>query len=894
MTVKAGSGVGTSTTATVNTITTGTGADNITGGAYVDSLTGGLGADTISGLGGNDTLNGQAGNDSLMGGDGNDSLDGDIGNDVLDGGAGNDQITMGSGSDTVMGGDGNDSIYTTSLSSGDNIDGGTGADTLSLKALADGLTADTDATYYADASGDLAPTITGVEEIYIQYAPSSTNSGTTTAETLDMTGVTGVETLYLDIDDTTTTANDAYVTVKNFRGSTIVLTETNNASKTTIDGVDQDLTISVKGYDSSTGNGTVITGVGALTISAMSTVTDYAGATTNKQSTIADSLTAASVTGFKVSTSGSTSTLGLNSALTLAASTVTAAQTLDFSAGAYDTLSMGAVTAGVEVLSLRLNVGNMGNMDLGDITATSSTFSSGTTLTLGTGSDLYKGTLGTIATVTATSVGKFTGTIGANSNLDLDVKANFASGSTVTMTSGSTWSAGNLGGSSGSSSLTVSGTGNFDTAVQLGNSNFTLSFSGLDDSNGVDVTGGTGNDVVTGTAYDDTLKGGNGADTLTGGSGADTLLGGSGNDSLSAGLGADTLEAGTGNDRINLTEATDSADLVIINTTGTAAGDAIPVAGATTVEAATGGDTITGFNVGNDILRVVATSVNDFVHGTDISVGSGASTVNGSLATDKTAASFAYNTLLIDMDGDGDFADAGTVAINFSTLLSGSTSLIGTTATDYLTVNDVSGSIQYVLTGTSSGDTLSGGSLADTITGGGDADVITGGGGGDSLVGGTGADTFMFASTAALNGSDTLSDFTVNSEEDVLDFSAFLVTGSVEQNGGSTTAITEFTTSSSSAVNINGKVAVFDSTSTPLTSSSLAAEFASGAAFAAVSTGHKSVVIENPNSGTAPRVWFVHDINGDGDIADTGEVAVVGTLQTGSEVFITSNIDGSI
>ncbi|MFL6843435.1 MAG: M10 family metallopeptidase C-terminal domain-containing protein [Allosphingosinicella sp.] len=131
------------------------GADHIFGGSLGDTLTGGSGNDEIYGNGGNDvlsggddndllvgaagddTIHGGNGTDNLSGGDDNDSLFGDagadtltgnLGNDMLDGGAGNDNLNGGLGNDTIFGGSENDTL--SGVDGNDSLDGGTGADTL--------------------------------------------------------------------------------------------------------------------------------------------------------------------------------------------------------------------------------------------------------------------------------------------------------------------------------------------------------------------------------------------------------------------------------------------------------------------------------------------------------------------------------------------------------------------------------------------------------------------------------------------------------------------------------------------------------------------------------------------------------------------------------------------
>lgn len=67
----------------------------------------------------------------------------------------------------------------------------------------------------------------------------------------------------------------------------------------------------------------------------------------------------------------------------------------------------------------------------------------------------------------------------------------------------------------------------------------------------VNVSGGSGNDILEGAALDDTLSGGDNDDRLFGRAGNDTLIGGDGNDYLEGGLGADTLNGGDGRDRVS-------------------------------------------------------------------------------------------------------------------------------------------------------------------------------------------------------------------------------------------------------------------------------------------------------------------------------------------------------
>jgi len=564
VTVKGSAGVPVALTDVVNTITTGSGADSVTGGAYKDSIVGGLGADTLDGGAGNDTLDGGGAADSLLGGDGNDSLLGDIGNDYLNGGAGNDVIDTGSGSDTVLGAEGNDTIYNPNISADDNVDGGTGTDVLSANSIGSDLViAD-----YADVSGDMAVTMKDVETAYIQFANTASNTSTADVplsnETLDLTAVTGLTTLWLDIDSST--QGSGSLTVKNFSGSTINLTDTDAVERLTIDGTGKDVTVNLRSTaTTNVASANVFTGFENLTISGTSYTTDSTGISTSLTNGLYG-ITAAAATGVTISTSGSTSTVGANAnALIVGASTLTAAQTVTLSAGAYDTLASGVVTAGTEVVTLNLTVGQSGSLLAGDGSTSDDIVMTGaslnaTNINVGIGGTLTDNATGELE-IAATSIGKLTATLSASSATDLSINANIATGSTITMEAGSSLSSTALGGS-GTSSLTLSGTGNFDTAVTLAGTAFTFNASGLVDSSGVQVTGGTGNDAITGTAY------------------ADSIIGGDGNDTLSVGAGADTVSGGNGNDSITLTDAVDSADAVRYSF------------------AETGYDTITGFTEG--------------------------------------------------------------------------------------------------------------------------------------------------------------------------------------------------------------------------------------------------------------------------------------------------------
>ena len=117
-----------STTAENQTLSGGSGADQLTALHGAAILLGGGGDDTLWGSASNDTLSGGTGNDVLVAGDGADLLAGAEGDDMLSAGAGDDTLDGGEGSDTLSGGAGNDTLR--GGAGNDVIDGGDGDDVI--------------------------------------------------------------------------------------------------------------------------------------------------------------------------------------------------------------------------------------------------------------------------------------------------------------------------------------------------------------------------------------------------------------------------------------------------------------------------------------------------------------------------------------------------------------------------------------------------------------------------------------------------------------------------------------------------------------------------------------------------------------------------------------------
>jgi hypothetical protein len=205
-----------------------------------------------------------------------------------------------------------------------------------------------------------------------------------------------------------------------------------------------------------------------------------------------------------------------------------------------------------------------------------------------------------------------------------------------------------------------------------------------------------------------------------------------------------------------------------------------------------------------------------------------------------------------------------------------------TSSTGVINLNGITSAITgTTLKGVVSGNnTITGGAGVDSITGGSVSDTISGGAGGDVLTGAGGVDTFVFASTAALNGADTIKDFGVGADGDKLNFEAFLSTSSteVDRNSGLSPAITEYTAASVGALDVSNKIVLF-ADPTPVTATSLLAEFAIGAAFSPDTT--KAVVLSGTAGSGNVLVWYVDESLGTlADTIDAGDIVLVGTLES--------------
>jgi len=286
----------------------------------------------------------------------------------------------------------------------------------------------------------------------------------------------------------------------------------------------------------------------------------------------------------------------------------------------------------------------------------------------------------------------------------------------------------------------------------------------IDGGDGADTTlaGGNGADTILGGAGNDTgVDGGAGDDVIDGGAGNDTLNGGADDDTITGGEGADTIDGDAGSDSIILTESSSAVDTVVVSAVVGTSSDSISVAVAGNNNNV-GEDTITGFAFGSDVIKVVATVVVDYVHGTDTEIG----TADADVAATGINDDYAVTVGLIDLDGDAVYTGVDDVVLNF------------TSPNAALTEARFEAALQYDLTLTTGGITVTTGGLADTIASGTGADSITTGAGAD-VVDFTAAgnaldgDTLVVVDNGAagtLDATDTLA--LTASVDQVLDFAA--------------------------------------------------------------------------------------------------------------------------
>ncbi|AWB06612.1 hypothetical protein A6A40_16175 (plasmid) [Azospirillum humicireducens] len=429
---------------------------------------------------------------------------------------------------------------------------------------------------------------------------------------------------------------------------------------------------------------------------------------------------------------------------------------------------------------------------------------SGGTLTLAANETI--GTLGstggtlTLAghTLTANGAVLNAGGMGRGAGDTGTLASNYASGATITGTSGDD---------------SILGSTSADT-IDGGAGNDTIDGGSGNDS----ILGGDGDDSLVGGALNSTVAGGN-TDYIDGGAGNDTLIGGGGPDTLIGGDGDDTFDY-TGNGKSDLASSTELYDSIVggagTNTLLIGGSAALTVGGGVSFGRASGIQQIAAiasssaqsltlnadaYTAGIRTIDLSGDTITSGNNAVDMSAAGGSVTIIGGAGSDSITGSayadslsggggndtFIYattsdlfsNNILVDSIDGGAGSDAirlGSSGFTIAAADSFATRIIGvesittnstaspisiTVGNDFHSAGfraiNLSGDVNtagqnlidasavtagnMTLIGGDGADTILGGTGNDTINGGGGNDSISGGAGNDSINGGTGADT---------------------------------------------------------------------------------------------------------------------------------------------------------
>ncbi len=251
------------------------------------------------------------------------------------------------------------------------------------------------------------------------------------------------------------------------------------------------------------------------------------------------------------------------------------------------------------------------------------------------------------------------------------------------------------------------------------------------------ITGLAGNDTISTGADDDFLDGGAGADTLDGGAGTDTVQFGSDTSGVTVNLTSGTATDGGG-----------SVDTLsnIENVIGTAFADTLTGnSGANSLNGGAGNDTISGLggadtlngNAGTDVLT--GGGGNDDLIGNTVKFGDSDKAVFSGDRADYTITSIDDITVqVVDATSDRDGTDTLT-RIEFLQFTD-QTLYIGTNANDTLEASALGVGSSFIALGLGGDDIMKGGDASDTLEGGIGNDTLEGFGGNDTLSGGIGND----------------------------------------------------------------------------------------------------------------------------------------------------------
>jgi len=279
-------------------------------------------------------------------------------------------------------------------------------------------------------------------------------------------------------------------------------------------------------------------------------------------------------------------------------------------------------------------------------------------------------------------------------------------------------------------------TANFSQVERLLLSDGADSVAGGNDSVGLDIDAGAGNDTLIGGIGDDVLFGGEGNDIIAGYSGDDTIYGGDGDDviALNNGTSDESAFGGAGNDEIY---GSFTATSTIVG--GSGDDSLIGFANDNIIRGGDGDDVIFGGGSG-ETLEGGADSDQFFLVGNfdnDRIVGGEATTTGED--SDNITANVGFSAVSVTFTGD----EAGTITNGSSTASFSEIEEISLLR-PYDNSVDATFDSSGITVFTSGGDdTVIGGSGDDSIVTGDDDDLISAGAGNDTLSGGTGDDTLI-------------------------------------------------------------------------------------------------------------------------------------------------------
>ncbi len=553
-----------------DTITCGSGSDDIYGGPGDDTIDAGAGKDKVDGGSGNDIVSGGTGDDYLIGGSGDDTLNGGAGTDYLKGGDGNDTLTCGLLTDVTLdiadGNTGDDVIYGTA---GDNnITGGDGNDVIfgydGIDLISGGAGND---VIYGGEGNDLIFGDGGTDTLYGQDGSDSflwlASDGTDRVEggegqnTIVMIGTT-------DQPNSFTVSSVGTLVQAALAGTAGAseIVSTADIQIFSLVGSGQSDTFEIGSLDH--------TPVQVVEVGTKNAPTDTQSPNQADTVIVHGSNAADSVTVTKVGNS-QTNVEGLSAKLVVEGLALSDVLNLKMGAGNDSVRVYGEPSDGSVAVPMQFQIeGGLGNDTLEYVTPSTGPVGDKVILMGNQGNDTLTGGDGP-----ATLLG------GAGS----DTIIGGAGNDTIYGDGEATGVGANF------MILTVDPVGGGNDTIFGGAGNDTIYGGAGNDK----IDGGDGDDTIYGFAGYDNIQGGAGNDTIDGGDGNDQIDGGAGDDTIYGSAGTDNIQGGAGNDTIDGGDGNDQID-------GGAGDDTIyGSAGTDNIQGGAGNDTIDGGD-GNDVL----------------------------------------------------------------------------------------------------------------------------------------------------------------------------------------------------------------------------------------------------------------------------------------------------